>query len=154
VRIADIACSLRPRIQFGRLNQPHTILEEYGPRPVRLELQVAHNRIRELENRIVELEDDVTQLRGKLKRKAAEMSAGEAGAEESVEGKTEIWYDDDESGAEESVEGKTEIWYDDDESGAEESVSDEERRNCRVDEKKTNKLRGCSSAAGRQEGYV
>jgi hypothetical protein len=50
-----------------RLNQPHTILEEYGPRPVRLarqtELQVTHNRIRELENRVVELEDNVTQLR-------------------------------------------------------------------------------------------
>jgi len=144
VRIADIACSLRPRIQFGRLNQPHTILEEYGPRPVRLELQVAHNRIRELENRIVELEDDVTQLRGKLKRKAAEMSAGEAGAEESVEGKTEIWYDDDESGAEESVSDEE----------LETEKPQQQRRNCRVDEKKTNKLRGCSSAAGRQEGYV
>ena len=144
MRIADIACSLRPRIQFGRLNQPHTILEEYGPRPVRLELQVAHNRIRELENRIVELEDDVTQLRGKLKRKAAEMSAGEAGAEESVEGKTEIWYDDDESGAEESVSDEE----------LETEKPQQQRRNCRVDEKKTNKLRGCSSAAGRQEGYV
>ena len=144
MRIADIACSLRPRIQFGRLNQPHTILEEYGPRPVRLELQVAHNRIRELENRIVELEDDVTQLRGKLKRKAAEMSAGEAGAEESVEGKTEIWYDDDESGAEESVSDEE----------LETVKPQQQRRNCRVDEKKTNKLRGCSSAARRQEGYV
>ena len=144
MRIADIACSLRPRIQFGRLNQPHTILEEYGPRPVRLELQVAHNRIRELENRIVELEDDVTQLRGKLKRKAAEMSAGEAGAEESVEGKTEIWYDDDESGAEESVSDEE----------LETEKPQQQRRNCRVDEKKTNKLRGCSSAARRQEGYV
>ena len=132
MRIADIACSLRPRIQFGRLNQPHTILEEYGPRPVRLELQVAHNRIRELENRIVELEDDVTQLRGKLKRKAAEMSAGEAGAEESVEGKTEIWYDDDESGAEESVSDEE----------LETEKPQQQRRNCRVDEKKTNKLRG------------
>ena len=78
-----------------RLNQPHTILEEFGPRPVRLarqtELQVAHNRIRELENRIVELEDEVTQLR---KRKAAEMSADESEAEEAVEGETTIYYDE------------------------------------------------------------
>jgi uncharacterized small protein (DUF1192 family) len=75
------------------MSQAHTILEEFGPRPVRLaqqsELQVAHNRIRELENRIVDLEDEVTQLRGKQKRKAAEMSADEYEAEESVEGETE-----------------------------------------------------------------
>ena len=98
-----------------RLNQPHTILEEFGPRPVRLarqtELQVAHNRIRELENRIVELEDEVTQLRGQPKRKAAEMSADESEAEEAVEGETTIYYDEssdedtahDQSGAEEGV---------------------------------------------------
>jgi hypothetical protein len=92
------------------------------------------------------------------------MSAGEAGAEESEGGKTEILYDDEG--------GKTEILYDDesededtehDQSGAEESVSDEEleteksqqqRRNCRVDEKKTNNYVPARSAAGRQEGYV
>jgi hypothetical protein len=112
-----------------RLNQPHTILEEFGPRPVRLarqtELQVAHNRIRELENRIVKLVDEVTELRGKQKRKAAEMSADES---EAVEMSA------DESEAEEAVEGETTIYYDEssdedtahDQSGAEEGVCNEE----------------------------
>jgi len=121
-----------------RLNQRHTILEEYGPRPVRLarqtELQVARNRIRELENRIVELEDDVTQLRGKLKLKAAEMSADESEAEEAVEGETTIYHDEsededtehDQSGAEDSVA---------DESQAEDSVADEcKSEDCVADE--------------------
>ena len=77
------------------------------------ELEVAQNRIRELEDKIAELEGDVVRLRGKLiahnKRKAAEMSADESEAEEAVEGETTIYYDEsededtahDQSGAEE-----------------------------------------------------
>ena len=57
------------------------------------ELEVAQNRIRELEDKIAELEGDVVRLRGKLiahnKRKAAEMSADESEESERDEAEAE-----------------------------------------------------------------
>jgi hypothetical protein len=70
----------------------NTIIKEYGTRPVRLarttELEDAQRTIAQLENEVRKLRDENSQLR-KSKRKAAEMCADEAEAEEQDEAEAE-----------------------------------------------------------------